>query len=813
MAFEQTRPRHASGMTFGTKAQTLLKLRPLVRHACVLPSYSFDVADWTEKQPQQLQSIRKKFGTRKLIIRSSAVAEDSLTESFAGAFHTELGVDGQSVPAITRAVENVIRSYPGENPDNQVLVQPMLEDIAISGVITTYTLNDGAPYYVINYDDESGKTDTVTGGTGVNKTVLIHRQATPEMIQSPRVAQWLHLAQELETLFPDTPLDIEFAQTRQNVLYLLQVRPMCVSKFWNRQIAEKIKEQQAYIVRFIQEHSATRGNLLGTKTCLGEMSDWNPAEMIGTSPRPLAASLYRYLITDRVWRKSRAAMGYRQPEGEALMVLVGGRPYIDIRNSFNSFLPATLPDSIGEKLVNAWMERLEAHPELHDKVEFDVAQTAIDFDFTETFYLRYPEVLTPGEFQQFQGHLTQLTRSCLDITADGTLAQALGEIHTLETRQQAEPLAVLLKGRGKDILYSVRRLLQECVQFGTFPFAVIARHAFIAEALLRSAVRKEALSEDRLRAFKASLKTITADMSRDFAGALASESSQAAFLEKYGHLRPGTYDILSARYDQRPDLFQSDDQTPDSNGQSHPVFHLSEAEHQALKRLLSASGLEEISPEHLLHYCKQAIVGREAAKFVFTRSLSAVLELLAAWGESVALSREEITFTTIQQLLDSLVNPILLDEESHYKALAESGCRELEVARSLRLSYLIRDVDDIYIIPLHRSAPNFVTQQVLEGETVLLNSRDSGTLELKGKIVCIENADPGFDWIFTRGIAGLITKFGGSNSHMAIRCAEFQIPAAIGCGEQTFELLIGCGKVEMHCGDKIVRPVYPEEGR
>ena len=53
----------------------------------------------------------------------------------------------------------------------------------------------------------------------------------------------------------------------------------------------------------------------------------------------------------------------------------------------------------------------------------------------------------------------------------------------------------------------------------------------------------------------------------------------------------------------------------------------------------------------------------------------------------------------------------------------------------------------------------------------------------------IENADPGYDFVFNYDIKGLITKFGGANSHMAIRCAEFNLPAAIGCGEQIFDSL------------------------
>ena len=47
----------------------------------------------------------------------------------------------------------------------------------------------------------------------------------------------------------------------------------------------------------------------------------------------------------------------------------------------------------------------------------------------------------------------------------------------------------------------------------------------------------------------------------------------------------------------------------------------------------------------------------------------------------------------------------------------------------------------------------------------------------------IENADPGYDFIFSHGIKGLITKYGGPNSHMSIRCEELNITAAIGVGD------------------------------
>ena len=60
------------------------------------------------------------------------------------------------------------------------------------------------------------------------------------------------------------------------------------------------------------------------------------------------------------------------------------------------------------------------------------------------------------------------------------------------------------------------------------------------------------------------------------------------------------------------------------------------------------------------------------------------------------------------------------------------------------------------------------------------------SLNIKGKIICIKSADPGYDYLFAKNISGLITCYGGANSHMAIRCAELGIPAVIGCGENAF---------------------------
>jgi phosphoenolpyruvate-protein kinase (PTS system EI component) len=66
-------------------------------------------------------------------------------------------------------------------------------------------------------------------------------------------------------------------------------------------------------------------------------------------------------------------------------------------------------------------------------------------------------------------------------------------------------------------------------------------------------------------------------------------------------------------------------------------------------------------------------------------------------------------------------------------------------------------------------------------------------------IVCIENADPGFDFLFSKNIKGLITKYGGQNSHMAIRCAELNLPALIGVGEENYTKIINSKFIKIDC--------------
>jgi len=313
------------------------------------------------------------------------------------------------------------------------------------------------------------------------------------------------------------------------------------------------------------------------------------------------------------------------------------------------------------------------------------------------------------------------------------------------------------------------------------------------------------LGERRVEELKRSLDSVTSRFTHHFSAAISGEMDRDDFLRRYGHLRPGTYDILSLRYDQRPDLMAVV-AAPAESGRL-PVFGLTSKERDDLTRLFREAGLESVGADEFVAYARLAMAQREEAKFVFTRHLSEILEAVAEWGSGLGLDREQLSYLTLSELLDPLDNPLLEGSRAHFEELVAQRREGGDAWKGIRLGYLIRDVRDLYVVPQHRSAPNFVSTRRVEADTVVLDHRTADDVDMAGRVVCIENADPGFDWIFTRGIAGLISEFGGANSHMTIRCAELGLPAAIGVGQQTFERLRAASRVELDCGARVIRAI------
>ena len=767
-------------LTFTTKADTLRQLSGLLKTGEVLPQVCLSAGEAREALGRIFPLLQASgMGETPVIVRSSARNEDTAECSNAGKFLSIPDVSGEE--AVLRAVHEVAEAM-GPDPENQIFIQPFLTEVDLCGVAFTADPNNGGNYYIFNYDDSTGSTSSVTDGTGRRLQTYYLFKDAPEAPPSPldRVAD---LCRELEALFQRPALDIEFAISRGR-LYLLQVRPLVLT----RPLFDLDAQRRSLDLIAKKLHSSLRPHpdLFGREAIYGVMPDWNPAEMIGIRPRSLALSLYKEIITDGVWAYQRDNYGYRNLRSFPLMTDFQGLPYIDARISFNSFLPKDLPKDLAEKLAEYYLGRLRENPELHDKVEFEIAFTCYTFDLPQRLERLADRGFSAQERQCLTDSLRALTNSV--ISRDGLWQKDAKKIEILQEKHRE----IVESGLG--VPEKIYWLLEYCKRYGTLPFAGLARAGFIAVEFLRSMAAVGLLTEEERALYMGNLATVGKNMTRDLAAL-----SPSAFLARYGHLRPGTYDICSPRYDQGEGYFDFSRAQAAGEAREAP-FQLSLEKFSRLQHMLEEHRLNA-DVLSLFDFIQHAIEGREYAKFVFTHTLSDVLELLAQLGAAYGLSREEMSHVNIRRIMEAYSQAV--DMEQLLLSSIREG-RELEAAAGgLTLPPLLWEAGQVYGFFLPDGSPNFITQGRCAAETVLLPSGQA----LKGKIVLIRGADPGYDWIFSHGIAGFVTAYGGANSHMAIRAAEFGIPSVIGVGEKQFARYASARRLEIDCRNRTVTVV------
>jgi len=807
-------PRDLARFVFGTKAETLDRLREVLPLARICEQVSFTVGEWAADPKECFSRVHTVFAQQPVAVRSSALGEDAWSTSMAGAFETVLDVPGDGFDTFRAAVERVAGSYRRGtdvpfDPRNQILVQPMVCDVVMSGVMFTVELETGAPYIVINYDDRSSRTDSVTGGdTAAVATAMIYREAEA-LPQDERLQRLVKLARRLEAVVGHDALDVEFAFTASGELYVLQVRPIAVKTH---------REDSAIIVRgmlrelrwFLRDRMRPLPNLPGPTTAFGDMPDWNPAEMIGTRPKPLALSLYQYLITDAAWRIARARVGYADPFGERLMVSLGGHPFVDVRNSFVNLSPAAVPHELLDRLVESYLRRLRRFPHLHDKIEFEIAITCMTFDFDDHAKRLRDDGFSEADVAALRKALAALTSGVVTGRVE-PIARQMELVGRLGPRREA----LLAQPRtASAIPRIVTSLLEDCIEYGTVPFSILARYAFIGSSLLRSMRARGVIDEGEYHAFLEGVRTVAGDLVEEVDRLRGGEATRAEFLGKFGHLRPGTYDILSYRYDERPDLYlpeTTDGGVPPSSPAStaSPAtkrgWAPSEAQRRRIAELVDETGLG-CEVDQLLDFIRRAISTREEAKFAFTRNVSDALSLIVELGEAHDINRRDLAYLDARDVVRLATDVHVVDAGAWLRQSIERGMAQYERSHLVRLPTLITDLRDVDVFRLEDGRPNFVTSRCVIGQPAVLESGDEQG-DIAGRIVLITSADPGFDWIFMHSIAGLVTMYGGAASHMAIRCAEFGLPAAIGCGETLFSRLRPARRIELNCGAGYVRRI------
>jgi phosphohistidine swiveling domain-containing protein len=226
-----------------------------------------------------------------------------------------------------------------------------------------------------------------------------------------------------------------------------------------------------------------------------------------------------------------------------------------------------------------------------------------------------------------------------------------------------------------------------------------------------------------------------------------------------------------------------------------------------MERALQSAGLV-LSSVQFLDYVVTSATYRDRAKFMFSSLLSDILEAIACAGSLMGLGRAEMALLRIEQIVGSRGNDAVVRRPGYWQELVEQS-RRLEAGHEgLVFPAVLMHEDDLLYVPAGATSPNFVTSGVVQAPVVQLDGRlHSVGTDIDGCIAMVEAADPGYDWMFSRGISGLITRYGGMASHMAIRCHEMRIPAVIGCGDTMYEKLQRARVVRIDAGSRTVQIV------
>lgn len=587
-------------------------------------------------------------------------------------------------------------------------------------------------------------------------------------------------------------IDIEFAVKTDGTIVIYQIRPLAANVKYEEHDDEAFDEMINTNIRRYREKVERIGH---SKSFLSDMAFWNPSEIIGDNPHPLDFSIYREIITKGAWNIGLRCLGYTPVEFE-LMEKYGNKPYINLDYAFQSLIPNSLSEGLKHKLRSYYKSKLKEDLTAHDKIEFEIVLSCYDFEtekrleelarygFSQSEIKEIDNSLTDLTLSMFKGYWNRLEKDSQDLEKLASKRELISE----QLQNCQDPFVYL---------DNFLQLLDFIGLYGTPQFATIAREAFVASSLCKSLINTGVFSENEMNNFMQSINTVATEMDSDFQKYLLGEMDQNRFLDKYRHLRSGTYDITAPRYDQM-DLPQVS---------NNPIVRhcpkKARSKRLDIDRLKKASEnkvFSEIGAEDFLQFITSSIEQREYFKFEFTKSLSLALELLAQAGTFLDLSREELSYLDIPSIraFSFYKEPYELVE--FWKSLVSDRKKVYSLSSKLILPSVIKGESDFKVIDRWVSRPNFITQNAVEGEIVVLERDQSVNIE--DKIVLIEKADPGFDWIFTKSIKALITKYGGPGSHMAIRCAEFNLPAAIGCGEQIYNRIINSKHLKIHCKKK-----------
>ncbi len=746
-----------------------------------------------------------------LVVRSSGVDEDAGDQSFAGLYHTEVGVaPGDALEVAVRrcwasAFDDRVLAYAkrsdgrtrlrrrlGEVPGMALVVQRLVR-AQVAGVTFSVNAMTGS-WRQMTVEACWGLGEALVGGHVVPDHYLVRRpRRLPDPLQ--RVAARLRLEPLERSIQPQTrelalgprgvawrtvpaarasapklrddqllllcrlalraeamggcPQDVEWALDAAGEPWLLQARPITTTPQPNRS-----------------------ARTLWTRRFIGER--WSePATPLGWSlVRPLLDHFIAYPRTTAAW------LG-----GEPALRLVDGAPYINatVFRHLAFKLPGLPPprfmlDMLPPDEERAWLTRFGGSPGVR------VYASILKETFDERRWRRFrwnpftnhlawqelqallerevPRQVTPPPAAADPAQALERARAGMELARGYVKVHVTSLLFANLWYQVVEGLLALWLGAGSE------RVAREVLRCPEWNLTILTHHDLW-------------LLAQRARALGAELDALP-EPGSPFAAELA------AFLERHGHRSDASWEIMSPRWDEHPERVLALLRHSLEAGEADPrvrARELSEHSERALAQLLEGIDhpLRRATLRYLVRLTRSYLLLRENQRYHFDRLLYAVklnYLVIGRWAvERGALERaEDVRFLEADQV-EALVSGRLEPP----RALAEAARRAARFARQLERTppdFLVDGAPVASEQAGRRLVGLGTSPGIARGPVRVVRDLEDAQRLRPGEVLVARAVDPGWTPLFPV-IAGLVLELGSQLSHGAVVAREYELPMVV----------------------------------
>ena len=292
--------------------------------------------------------------------------------------------------------------------------------------------------------------------------------------------------------------------------------------------------------------------------------------------------------------------------------------------------------------------------------------------------------------------------------------------------------------------------------------------------------------------FLKNIETITIKMKNDL-----NHLTKKKFLQKYGHLRPGTYDINSGNYRDNFNLYFGN-------------FNKKKKKKRIISKKISFNkkdiktlGIYK-NKDQLLKFIKRTLFNIEKnSKFIFSKSIDLIFENLKKFGGKYGISTDDLSYLKIDNILQMYFNLSKKKTVPWLKKYILENKQEYFMNKNIILPDVIKSGKDLFIQEQFTEKLNFISNKTISDKIYIFNKNK--IMKKYEGIICIENADPGYDFLFEKNIKGFNNKIWWIEfSIWQLGVINLNLPKLIGVGEKNFKNICNHNYMKLNCDQNTI---------